>query len=374
MTTTHRICLNMIVKNETPVLGRFFASVKDLISYYVIVDTGSTDGTPQFIKEWMDKAGIPGEVHHEPWVNFGHNRNQALDYAYQSKQADWLLLIDADEELACSDPLFYKKLKSGVSYSLEKHLNELHYRLLNLINIRGTRWRWQGVVHEYLAFVEGSDIREELCDAWINCYMDEGARSKGITAQQKYLADAGLLEAELKKHPNDTRSRFYLAQSYNDAGENQQAYKNYLLRASMQGWPEENFVAQYRAGKVAIALNKAYPEIADLFLKAYEMRPARGAEPLYQLAVYCRNKNWYAQAYLFAKAGSQITYPTDTLFVEKDIYDWRILDELAIAAYWTGHYQESKALCETLLALPVSQADAERIEKNLDFALQKLSV
>jgi hypothetical protein len=104
------------------------------------------------------------------------------------------------------------------------------------------------------------------------------------------------------------------------------------------------------------------------------MRPSRGAEPLYQLALYCRNKNWYAQAYLFAKAGSQITYPTDTLFVEKDIYEWRILDELAIAAYWTGNYQESKTLCETLLALPLSQVDAERIEKNLDFALQKLSV
>jgi glycosyltransferase involved in cell wall biosynthesis len=97
MNNSKRICLNMIVKNETPVLGRLFASVKDIISYYLIVDTGSTDGTPQFIKEWMDKAGIPGEVHLEPWVNFGHNRNQALEYAYQSKQADWVLLIDADE-------------------------------------------------------------------------------------------------------------------------------------------------------------------------------------------------------------------------------------------------------------------------------------
>ena len=159
MQSSNRICLNIIVKNETPVLGRLFASVQHIISYYVIVDTGSTDGTPEFIKEWMDNAGIAGEVHHHNWVNFGYNRNQALEHAYESDQADWLLIIDADEELVCSDPLFYKKLQPNISYSLEKHHNELRYRLLNLVNIRTARWRWHGVVHEYLGFVDGIDIR-----------------------------------------------------------------------------------------------------------------------------------------------------------------------------------------------------------------------
>ena len=37
------ICLNMIVRNETGVLGRCFASLKDFIDYYVIVDTGSIE-------------------------------------------------------------------------------------------------------------------------------------------------------------------------------------------------------------------------------------------------------------------------------------------------------------------------------------------
>ena len=41
----------------------------------------------------------------------------------------------------------------------------------------------------------------------------------------------------------------------------------------MEGWPEETFVAQYRAGKVALLLNKPYTEILTCFLTAYEMRP-----------------------------------------------------------------------------------------------------
>lgn len=373
MNTTHRMGLNMIVKNETPVLGRLFNSVKDLINYYVIVDTGSTDGTPEFIKTWMDQAGIPGEVHQRPWINFGHNRNQALELAYQSGQVDWLLLIDADEELGCTTPLFYQQLQPGVSYTLEKHHCDLRYRLLNLINITDTRWRWQGVVHEYLEFVSGNAKQAPISEAWIIYHQGEGVRSRGLTARQKFLRDARLLETELKKHPTDARSRFYLAQSYRDAGDIQAAYKHYLLRAGMEGWPEENFVAQYQAGKLALLLNKPYAELTACFLKAYEMRPERGAEPLYQLAVYCRNKNWYTQAYLFAKAGAQMAYPTDKLFVEKDIYEWRIYDELAIAAYWAGQYAESKALCDKLLALPLAATDSERIEQNRQFAVNKLA-
>ena len=373
MMKTNRICLNMIVKNETPVLARLFDSVKDVISYYVIVDTGSTDNTPAYIKEWMDNAGIPGEVHCHEWVNFGHNRSQALEYAYQSKQADWALFIDADEELAFSDPLFYQKLQPGVSYGLEKHHNQLRYQLMNLVDISQTRWRWQGVVHEYLEFIEGSKIRAVLPDAWIIYHAGEGVRSRGISEQQKYMNDANLLEAELQKHPDDCRSCFYLAQSYRDAGYLEKAYETYLHRATMAGWPEENFVAQCCAGKLAVQLNKPYTEILEVLLKAYEMRPSRGAEPLHLLAEYCRNKNLFAQAYMFAKTGSQIPYPADMLFVPQDIYSWRIFDELAVAAYWVGHYQECRVVCENLLQLNLPVKEAERIQKNLDYATQKLA-
>ena len=47
------ICLTMIVKNESQVIRRCIDSVKDYISYWVIVDTGSTDGTQDLIKEIM---------------------------------------------------------------------------------------------------------------------------------------------------------------------------------------------------------------------------------------------------------------------------------------------------------------------------------
>lgn len=39
----------------------------------------------------------------------------------------------------------------------------------------------------------------------------------------------------LFQNPNDYRSRFYLAQSYRDAGKLEEARKHYLIRAEMTG-------------------------------------------------------------------------------------------------------------------------------------------
>ena len=57
------LCLVMIVKNESKVIKRCIDSVKDYIDNWVIVDTGSTDGTQKLIIDIMDEYGIKGELH-----------------------------------------------------------------------------------------------------------------------------------------------------------------------------------------------------------------------------------------------------------------------------------------------------------------------
>ena len=55
-----KICLNMIVKNEAHVIRRGLDTVKPFIHHWVIVDTGSTDGTQEIIREHL--KDIPGEL------------------------------------------------------------------------------------------------------------------------------------------------------------------------------------------------------------------------------------------------------------------------------------------------------------------------
>ena len=66
----------MIVKNESKVIRRCLESVLPLVDYWVIVDTGSTDGTQQIILECLKE--VPGFLHERPWVDFSHNRNEAI--------------------------------------------------------------------------------------------------------------------------------------------------------------------------------------------------------------------------------------------------------------------------------------------------------
>jgi glycosyltransferase involved in cell wall biosynthesis len=371
------ICLNMIVKNETKVLERLFRSVKDYVDYYVIVDTGSTDGTPELIKQLMDGFGIEGEVHSRPWVNFGVNRQQALELAVQAGRSEWLLFIDADEELGVSDPDFWKQLQPGVSYELEKHHSGLRYAVPHLINVKKAQWRWEAPVHNYLVHVGGDKRRQIRKDVWIIYHPGQGAKSHGMTQEEKYLRDARLLEEHLKEHPNNARSQFYLAQSYKHAGHHQKAYEAYRKRVKMNGWIEETFMAQLETGRVARLLEKSEDVVLRELLAAYEMRPVR-AEPLFELASYYRLQKMYGKAYLFARAGVQTRRPNDALFVAQDVYDWRLLDELGVSAYWVAQYAESKAACEQILkkvekGLVVSEVNLNRIKENLMFSNRKLA-
>jgi glycosyltransferase involved in cell wall biosynthesis len=90
-----QVTLSMIVKNEAHVIERCLESVKQFITGWVIVDTGSTDGTQQKIRECMSR--IPGNLHERPWRDFGHNRTEALELAKCVEYGEYALVIDADD-------------------------------------------------------------------------------------------------------------------------------------------------------------------------------------------------------------------------------------------------------------------------------------
>ena len=68
MENTRTICLNMIVKNEEHCIEKSLNSIKHLIDYWIISDTGSTDNTKEKIKEIL--KDIPGELHENEFVDF----------------------------------------------------------------------------------------------------------------------------------------------------------------------------------------------------------------------------------------------------------------------------------------------------------------
>ncbi len=90
-----RICLSMIVKDEASVIARCLESVRPLIDAWAIVDTGSSDGTQEIVRRCL--GDLPGTLVERPWVDFAHNRSEALELARGA--ADYTFVIDADEVL-----------------------------------------------------------------------------------------------------------------------------------------------------------------------------------------------------------------------------------------------------------------------------------
>lgn len=226
------IGLAMIVRDEAEVIERGLLSAIPHVDYWTICDTGSTDGTPEIVAETL--AAIPGELHRHEWSDFGSNRMQAIRAA--KDHADYLLLLDADDELLELDTNDLER----PSYNLRVEDGGDGYTQPRLISSR-MPWSYVGVTHEYLTSplcpIPGdTEIRGTLrhhCD--------------GSRRPRKFIEDAELLEVSLETNPDDPRTVFYLANTYRDLGRIDDAIPLYWQRARMGGWQAEALAAAEQA-------------------------------------------------------------------------------------------------------------------------------
>ncbi|GJF27517.1 glycosyl transferase [Kitasatospora sp. NE20-6] len=352
------VCLCMIVKDEAAVIERCLASVRGLVDTWVISDTGSTDGTQELVRRALD--GVPGELHEEPWVDFGHNRT--LNIRRARDRADYLLLIDADMVVRRSGDL---PPLTADSYLL-RHRADPEHRIKRLV--RGSLdWRYVGATHEYLT-TDGPDATAHLDALSVEHLADGGSRGDRLGR------DARLLRDDLARDPDNGRTVFYLAQTLRDMGDTQAAIGLYERRATMHGWPEEVYCALLQAGLLRAAAGD-WPGAMDSLLRAWESRPQR-LEACYELASRLRLMSRHRTAYTFARTGlEQIgTGPDgtdDRLFTQPWVYRWGLLFEYSVAAYWVGDLAGSAAACDRLLALPdLPESYRRHTLANREFARQ----
>jgi glycosyltransferase involved in cell wall biosynthesis len=362
-TSNQIICLNMIVKNEAPVIRRCLDSVRPIIDRWVIVDTGSTDGTQEIIREHL--RDLPGELHERPWRDFAHNRSEALQLARE--KGDYTLIIDADDTLEISPDTVLPPL-SADSYSIEIRDATVVYSRTQLVR-SALPWRYEGVLHEYVT-CDGAGPCGQLSGIRMRRNHD-GARRRD---PETYRRDAAVLEAALRTETNQfllARYRFYLAQSYRDCRELERALEHYLVRAKLGFWQEEVFISLYSAAQLKQELGRPDQEVIDAYLLAADAAPAR-TEALHGASRFCRFKGRNKEGYQIAKRGIGKPLPRDALFLESWIYEYGLLDEYAVNAYWAGHYRESLDACLRILA-GGKHNDIARISANARFALEKLN-
>ena len=205
----------MIVKNEETCLAKCLRSVVGA-DELVVVDTGSKDRTKEIAAEFGAR------LFEFAWCDdFSAARNYALDRC----TGDWILSIDADNEL---EPGGIEKIRAAIEGAGDfktvgiKISTRGHSHVFPLLFRRCPEVRWRGAIHNYLSVSENnpSDITIEA--GYSKAHAGDPDRALRV------------LKKELEKNPKAVRETYYLAREYwyrKDYETAAKWYRDYLTRA-----------------------------------------------------------------------------------------------------------------------------------------------
>ena len=291
-------------QERSAVITRCLESARPLVDYVLVEDTGSDDGTPQLVRDWLRQANIPGEVIEEPWLDFAHNRSHVLAKLREREQIDYALMINADSRLVLEDGFDPQAFKADLTHDLyDVQLRHGGSRFLRAqLCSNKLPFRFRAVLHEYLESPPGPISRATAQ----GLHIEDGRSGARNQNPRKYQEDAAILEAALQVETDPflrARYRFYLAQSYRDCGEKEKSAENYLARSELGYWSEEIFYSLYQAARLKDELGHDRDEVISLYLRASDAAPGR-AEALHGASRLCRYAGRNQQGYEIENAGS----------------------------------------------------------------------
>jgi len=151
--TRPKICLNMVVKNNSEIIVSTLTNLleKVNIDYWVISDLGSEDNTKELIQKFFDEKEIKGELFDDEFVDFGTNKTFALNHAYG--KSEYLLIMN------CGDQIYGKLIFPDTfdydAYYLQYGTDDLSYLEISFIN-NNKRWEYKGILDEFIMPLEDS--------------------------------------------------------------------------------------------------------------------------------------------------------------------------------------------------------------------------
>ena len=199
-----RLSLSMIVRNEAERLEACLRSVAGFVDEMVVVDTGSSDDTVAI----AERCGAL--VKQIPWPgDFAPARNQALQWV----SGDWVLVLDADEQLlpAAREPLEALMARPELVLinllRLEVGASQSPYSSVSRLFRRHPAIHWSGEYHSMVDASVSALLQQEphwrLADCPEPALHHDGYRPELLAEGQKASRLRRAMEAELAKNPHD---------------------------------------------------------------------------------------------------------------------------------------------------------------------------
>lgn len=250
------ISLCMIVKNEEANLAECLASVADLVDEIVVIDTGSSDRTPEIARSFGAR------VFEAPWSDsFAAARNESLRHA----RRQWIFWMDADDRLDPPARAAFARLRSQLSHKFHGYVMKClclpdqagvstvvdHIRLFR--NDPAIRWKYR--IHEQIL----PSIRRLGGEVtWTDVVIHHTGYQNPAVKARKRERDLRLLKIENAENPDDPFTLFNLGQLHQDGGDWEQALACFE-RSLTLSHPTDSIVRKLYALIAQIHRNRSEP-------------------------------------------------------------------------------------------------------------------
>ncbi len=200
----------MIVKNEEEYIKMCLENALPIVDRAVVVDTGSTDRTIDFLQEFDSKV----EIKRYEWNN---DFSAARNFSLEGVTSDWILILDADEKFICNSQKLRNELKhsavDGYDILLEGYvdggsalISTVYARLF-----RNKGYRYYRAIHEQINLDQD---KVKYLDESTGKIIHYGYSETIIKNKEKTKRNLTVLLSELEKNPEDAFLYYHIGATY----------------------------------------------------------------------------------------------------------------------------------------------------------------
>lgn len=327
-----KICVYAISKNEEKFVKRWYESVKEADSVYVL-DTGSTDKTISMLKDLGVNVSVK-EI--KPW-RFDVARNESLKLV--PEDCDICVCIDIDEVISKG---WRKKLEeiwddntNHLRYIYNwshddngKPLVSFYYEKIHARN--GFKWIYP--VHEVLEFSGEKEVFKTTEEIVVDHYPDS------TKSRSNYLP---LLELSVKENPDNDRNMHYLGREYMFHGKYNEAIDMLIKHLNLKSatWKDERCASMRFIARCYKYL-KRYDEAKMWLDKAINEAPYL-RDPYVERAMLEYELNNFEDVKKYCLLALEIKNHTKTYINEPFSWNYTIYDLLSISEFYLGNIESS---------------------------------
>lgn len=383
-----KVIASLIAKNEKHIWKECIDLLVIFCDRIVIVDTGSTDGSQEFLVDYFKSIGYDKyTLVQDKWIDdFSYSRNIALDVTEREilkeegldgkvltmeqfkrlEKLDWYIFVkDIDDGI--ENPHALKEeiqlFTDRAYYMVHGHsMNSDHFMRAFVKYHYRDKFRYCRALHETLDDATGTDVATQ---AFVkSTYYVSNQRGDRSKSKFKYLRDARIMYEMVINNPYSARANYYLAQTLRWQGLKEEAVIYYKARVELNyGMSCERYMSLLR---IYYDDKCDSHEKIELLERAIEINEDRFEAPTELMRIYINN-NKLKIAIMYGERWI-VKPPPSRHFIEVSYVDhsFYLPDLLARAYKKVGNVNKAKEIWNMLLKEDrVLSNEMDRVKKEV---------